>query len=454
MPINHVVVLMLENRSFDHILGDVPGVAGVDQGHPRSNSFNGVKYQQEPGASRIVTLDPHHEWPHVIAQVADGNGGFVGDYGRSYPQATTQQLSEVMRYHGASTLPALHKLAENFTVCDHWYAPVPGPTWPNRLFAMSGTSLGRVTMPEGAFAWNIHWYSQTSIFDRLNEKRKNWKVYYGDFPLSFLLVHNWQPENVARHHPMTAFYTDAASANPAEFPDFAFIEPEYFPPGPNDAHPPHDIESADALVASVYNALRANEALWKETLLVVLFDEHGGFYDHEPPIEAVPPDANRGDGFDFTKTGVRVPAILVSPFAEHKVISTPFDHTSLLKFLIDKWGLGPLYNRTAHARTFAGDLLTAPRAEATMPASIIVPPQPASIAPPAFERVSHNQSSMIAFSHALESMVGEADTTVAARGKYMLSNAQSQADVALDRVDSFVENMKARARESDTAAKK
>src|SRR5262249_7095519 len=194
------------------------------------------------------------------------------------------------------------------------------------------------------------WYSQITIFDRLNEVGKDWRVYFGDFPLSFLLVNQWKPENVARHHHMREFFVDVRG--PAEkFPSFAFIEHQYFSPGANDDHPPHDIHSGDVLVADVYNAIRKNDALGKETLLVVLFDEHGGFYDHEPPIPTVPPDSNHGDGFDFRKTGLRVPALLVSPFAGQKVVPTPFDHTSLLKYLIDKWGLGSLGNRTAKANS-------------------------------------------------------------------------------------------------------
>lgn len=98
-----------------------------------------------------------------------------------------------MQYHADGTLPAFHTLAASFTICDHWHASVPGPTWPNRLFVMSGTSLGRVKMPNGIMSLNLHWYDQPTVFDRLNEKKKDWKVYFGDTPLSFLLVHQWEP---------------------------------------------------------------------------------------------------------------------------------------------------------------------------------------------------------------------------------------------------------------------
>src|SRR5262249_40736024 len=148
----------------------------------------------------------------------------VRDFAETYPHSTREERTQVMRYHALDSLPALHTLARHFLVCDHWYASVPGPTWPNLLFSMSGTSLGRVSMPEGLFSWNVHWYDQPTIFDRLNERKKSWKVYFTDFALSFLLVHQWEPANVAKYHRMTRFYEDAAS-EPSLFPEFSLIEP-------------------------------------------------------------------------------------------------------------------------------------------------------------------------------------------------------------------------------------
>ncbi|HVN89445.1 MAG TPA: alkaline phosphatase family protein [Candidatus Binataceae bacterium] len=443
MPINHVILLMLENRSFDHLLGATPGVNGVDHAAPRSNIYNGATYKQEPGAGRNVCPDPRHEWEHVVAQIADHNGGFVADFARSYPNAGPDQYREIMRYHDHGSLKALHTLADNFTVCDRWYAPVPGPTWTNRLFAMSGTSLGRVAMPEGPLAWNLHWYSQSTIFDRLNEVAKEWRVYFGDFPLSFLLVNQWKPENVARHHHMREFFVDVRG-KAKDFPSFVFIEPQYFSPGANDDHPPHDIHSGDVLIADVYNALRKNDELWQESLLVILHDEHGGFYDHEPPVAMVPPDSNHGDGCDFTISGLRVPAVLISPYAARGVNSTQFDHTSLLKYLIDMWNLGPLYNRTAKANSIAGALSPKPRLDQT-PTFIQIDPIPALEAPANCDRLSRNQSAIVALSHALETTIDEDLATVAARSKYMLSSAQSHVDVAIDRVESFIAKLSAKA---------
>lgn len=217
------------------------------------------------------------------------NAGFIEDYATAYPMLNEDGRAEVMKYHALGQLSALHALAQNFTVCDHWFASVPGPTWANRLFLMSGTSLGRVGMPAGLMDLNLHWYDQPTLFDKLNDCGIDWAVYYGDTPLSLLLTHQWEPRNVACYRPMRHFFTDVGG-EADKFPAFSFIEPAYLDPGANDDHPSHDVLAGEALIAGVYNALRANEALWQSSLLLVLFDEHGGFYDHVPPPACVPPD--------------------------------------------------------------------------------------------------------------------------------------------------------------------
>jgi phospholipase C len=340
----------------------------------------------------------------------------------------------VMKVHDYGTLPAFHALVDNFLVCDRWFASVPGPTWVNRLFALSGTSLGRVKMPNGSMNLNLHWYDQTTVFDRLNEMGRSWKVYYGDAPLSFLFVHQWSPENAIRHHHMQAFYQDAAG--PADdFPDFSFIEPAYMEPGANDAHPPHDIVECDQLVGKVYNAIRTNDALWKSTLLIVLFDEHGGFFDRVPPPVAVAPDHHQEE-YDFKRLGVRVPAILVSPYVANDVCSRIFDHTSMLRYLKKLWGLGDLGARTARALTF-DDLVKGPFRGDT-PDDITevtkLDPTPAV----ALSALTDHQAALVAMSHNLESMSDDDPQIVAARSRHVLSGPQSQIDAAVDRVDGFM----------------
>lgn len=446
-PIEHVIVLMLENRAFDHVLGDCPKVK-QKAGHAPDglNQYGGKRYPQQAGAARRIADDPHHDLPDVMVQLSGhrsvkANGGFVLDYARNYPNLAAP--GEVMKYHGYGALPAIQSLAEAFTVCDRWHASVPGPTWPNRLFAMSGTSLGRVKMPNGVLSLNLHWYDQPTVFDRLNEKRKEWKVYFGDTPLSFLLVHQWEPENVARHHHMTHFYSDAAG-DPKNFPSFAFIEPAYLSPGANDAHPPHDIVEADLLIARVYNAIRANEELWRSSLLVVLFDEHGGFYDPiHPEKTAIAPD-HHTEEYDFTQYGVRVPALLVSPYSPNSVYSELLDHTSLLKYLQNKWGLGELGARAAHAASFAPALQGSARTDT--PNSVDTG-HPSAEPAAAQDALTGHQAALVALSQHLETMGGEDAAIVAARSRQVLSGAQSQMDAAVDRVEAFIAHRKSNARQ-------
>ncbi|HEX4267436.1 MAG TPA: alkaline phosphatase family protein [Steroidobacteraceae bacterium] len=441
--IEHVIVLMLENRAFDHVLGDCAKIKSK-LGHAPDgvNQYSGSTYPQRSGAARQVVDDPDHDTSDVLVQLqgfgsVTTNGGFVLDYARNYPSLADP--GEVMRYHAEGTLPAIQTLAATFTVCDRWHASVPGPTWPNRLFAMSGTSLGRVKMPSGIMSLNLHWYDQPTVFDRLNEQRKDWRVYFGDVPMSLLLVHQWDPENAARHLHMTDFYKDAAGdAN--DFPAFALIEPSYLSPGANDAHPPHDIVDADVLVARVYNAIRSNEELWASSLLVVLFDEHGGFYDPVQPPAAIPPD-HHVEEYTFTQYGVRVPAILVSPFAANGFYSEVLDHTSLLKYLQDKWGLGDLGARTASAKSVA------PALQGKSVAAVLPGLQVArSAGPPAITptALSDHQSALVALSQHLEAMTDEDPNVVAARSRQVLSGPQSQIDVAVDRVEAFIAQQKTR----------
>jgi phospholipase C len=457
IDIQHVVLLLLENRSFDHILGDCPNVEGVRSTPTpaHENALDGQTYKQEPGAGRFVVPDPHHELEHVMVQLSfddkgSPNAGFVRDYVTSYPNQTSDDdvRKEIMRYHQFGSLSALHQLASEFTVCDRWHASVPGPTWANRLFAMTGTSLGRVSMPEGYFPTDIHWYDQPTIFDRLNDAGRTWNVYYGDFPLSFLLVNQREPRNVYHHRKMTEFYSDAASTDPDVFPNFAFIEPAYFPPHANDDHPPHDVFAGDQLIANVYNALRANAELWSKTLLVVAFDEHGGFYDHVEPPGAVAPD-HHNEEYSFLQYGVRVPVVLVSPWVKKgDVCGTLFDHTSLLKYMTDLWRLGALGERVRNANTFRSILADNPRTDAPTSISASTPasnPSPTASVP-VLPSLTGQQKSLLALSHLLEVEADENPSVVTSRNRQLLSGPQPQIDVACDRVDSFVSKLTAKMR--------
>jgi phospholipase C len=371
-PIRHVIVLFLENRSFDQMLGcfkeKYPELDGVDPATPHTNvDTTGRRFAQMPTRVRQMPSDkthlwdPHHEVEHVHEQIEgeaarpEKMGGFVLNFAKCYPDSTADARQYIMDYYPRGFLPGLHSLAEDFTICDHWFSSLPGPTWPNRFFALSGTSNGRVNMPEdGTHHLDFPGFlqqSQVTIFDRLNEKGIHWKSYFHDVPQSWVMRRPRLPHNAARYFYIRELFNDARGPE-EDFPQFCYIEPDFMGFQQNDDHPPHDVLKGEKLIADVYNAVRGNLDLWHSTLLVVFFDEHGGFYDHVYPPNAVPPDAHCKE-FGFRQLGVRVPALLVSPYVGRRVEPRQLDHTSLLKYLTEKWALGPLGQRTAEATSIA-----------------------------------------------------------------------------------------------------
>jgi phospholipase C len=358
--INHVVLLLLENHSFDQMLGAlqqvIPEVDGVTPAlaATRSNlTTEGVAIYQHETTERQMAFDPHHEHVNAMAQIKDHNSGFVSDFQNAYKnQLSHTDLQDVMGYYPLDFLPALHPLGREFTFCDRWFSSLPGPTWPNRFFALSGTCAGQPLMPSGTAMLQLHWYreqTQPTIFSRMTERGVPWRIYHYDFPCSLVLTRQRQPENLAHYSAIDDFFRDAAGKE-SNFPALTFIEPQYFGVGQNDDHPPHNVMKAEKLVADVYNAIRSNPDLWASTLLVVVYDEHGGFYDHVEPPPTIAPDGQTAS-WSFDQLGVRIPALLISPRCKQRVEHTQFDHTSVLKYLQDKWSLGSLGERTAQAKS-------------------------------------------------------------------------------------------------------
>src|SRR6266576_923184 len=324
-PIRHIVLLLLENQAFDRMLGcfrsvypELEGVKPLGSAPYSNADSDGVAYVQKPTETKQVTPDPKHEVRFVFEQLQNNNGGFVLDFERNYPNSSSAARQEIMGYHPLDFLPALHTLALEFTICDHWFSSLPGPTWPNRFFALSGTCHGQPLMPEGWRDPQLATYfdqTQDTIFDRLDEADESWRVYYYDFPSSLLLTHQRRPENLAHYHRVDDFYRDCA--HEPDFPAFVFIEPKYFGADQNDDHPPPPpAEPPDDLAARI---------------------------DPEDPSAV----------FHFDRLGVRVPAVLVSPWVGKRVESTQFDHTSLLKYMTEKWSLGPLGRRTGNATSLS-----------------------------------------------------------------------------------------------------
>ncbi len=410
-PIEHVVVLVLENQSFDRLVGLTTGVDGVDPQALRSNpeTLSGATIWQNPASKAAkynparMDFDPKHDYEDVIQQIQQGCAGFVNNFVGAYPKGNPL---EIMAYYGADYLPALNTLAQQFVICDHWFCSVPGPTWPNRFFVNTGTSLGHVDMPSLAHfdpAW--HNYNQPTVFERLSEAdpKISWRIYFHDFSQTVLLSR--QLPYASNYRYMPSFYEDCQDA--AGFPQYAFIEPKYFWPGENDQHPDSDIRRGDALIASVYNALLGNKELWNSTLFVILYDEHGGFYDHVDPSEApyktkaIPPDAHKTppSNFGFDLFGPRIAAVMVSPWLDSGVLHGIYDHTSLLKYLTKKWGLGVLGNRVAAANNFADELVWRTSARSSVPikfalSDIPEDPKPAGL--------TEGQGALVSFSRYLE----------------------------------------------------
>jgi phospholipase C len=352
--IDHVIVVMLENRSFDHMLGYLslnggrPDIDGLRPGF--SNEYQGRTYPVHHLDTTAVGVDPDHSASAVDAQVAGGSmGGFAESLmtTRAGREVQGGDLAPVMGYYDGADVPVYDHLAEEFAVCDRWFSSVPGATWPNRLYALCGRAAGsRDDLPPHVPPL----YRQPSFVRHLDAHGVSWRWYSFD-PATLRLA---DARYVLGHHQQFAYFSTtglpwrtvlnvSVSANVACFledaargtlPSLSWIDPAFTSFNPlgfpvNDDHPAADIKDGQDLVLAVYDALAASPQ-WDSSLLVIVYDEHGGFFDHVPPPEA--PD---DDPLTFGRYGVRVPAIIVSPWVEPRsVSSTLFDHTSIIKTIL------------------------------------------------------------------------------------------------------------------------
>jgi hypothetical protein len=278
-------------------------------------------------------------------------------------------------------------------------------------------------------------------------------VYFGDVPQSLVLLRQRWPHNAIHYRLMDGFIADVQGPE-SSFPAYTFIEPNYFKGEQNDDHPPHSTMRAQRLLGKVYNALRKNEQLWNSTLLVVLYDEHGGFYDHVEPPSAIRPDEHT-DEYTFDRLGVRVPALLISPWVDRGILSTQFDHTSLLKYLIDKWNLEPLTERDRQATSIAGAIRTSRRPSSDTPKTVPVPVLNMRLAATQLphgaaqdmtpdeltEPINDLQRSLIAFTQYLEQNEMPPET----RPKMMAVGPLAEEQLAKERVERFLAQQKAKA---------
>ncbi len=330
--IDHIVVVMMENRSFDHYFGAL----SLEEGHPVDGLTGGEQNPTTGGEpigvhnlDHFVTEeDPPHSWNRSRTQWNEGlNDGFV----RAYEDGGATGLDEVMGYYVRDQLATFYQLADQYVVCDRWFCSVMGPTWPNRFYLHLGTSDGQQGNDEVS--------GLPSIFDRLADAGVSHRYYYSGLP--FPLVYGTlfdSPHMVG----IEEFFADAQDGN---LPGFCMVEPVLTALNTigNDDHPPADVAEGQAFIASVYHAL-AQSPNWERTLLIITYDEHGGFYDHVSPPEtydALP---------DFRQLGFRVPSLVVGPQVRKGCINNQvFDHTSVLATVTKRFGLEPLNERVAMA---------------------------------------------------------------------------------------------------------
>jgi phospholipase C len=408
--INHIVVLMLENRSFDHMLGSLYADRGnvSTAGQP----FEGLKGQESnPGKNGNVPVfqikstdanaylmpgaDPGEGYTATNAQLFGSNNaptppnatnnGFVNDFAYTLTWEKNEKWSivpgttpnNIMGVFTPDMLPVLSALARGYAVCDHWFGSVPTETLPNRAFVCAGTSQGHMDDKTKS-------YTCPSIFGLLSTHNIDWAIYGYDTPP--LTRQNFTDTTNADEHHFGLFADFKTAAANGALPPFVFLEPSWGATG-NSQHPNYNVALGEQLIHDVYYALR-NGPNWKDTLLIITYDEHGGCYDHvAPPLGAVPPDNSAGEfGFDFRRFGPRVPTVLISPLiAEGTVFRVaanemPLDHTSVLKTVEKRWNLPALTARDAVALDIGAVLtLAAPRSDdplkgVAVPASAAMPP--------------------------------------------------------------------------------
>ena len=423
MPaLTNIFVLLLENRSFDHMLG-FSGLTGTDPDTQQPTKINGLSgteinhyrgqtYRTMPQASETMPVDPGHEFLDVLEELCGANAaaapggaypkidnsGFVSDYAVSHSSDEGNAPGDygaILRCFAPEQLPVLNALAKNFLLCDNWHASMPGPTWPNRLFACAASSNGLDHSPSTGEMIILEMidgleFKNGSIFDRLKEKsEKPWRIFAGDeFPLVSALKGIDPYFDISRYDD---FATEVAK------PDYpwllTWIEPNYGDTfngtfqGGNSQHPLDGVTPGEKLIKDAYEAIR-NSPHWETSLLIVTWDEHGGFYDHVAPPAATPPgDTEPGSKFNqynfaFDRYGVRVPAVIVSPLIPaNRIDHQLYDHSSIPATIEAAFQLQPLTARDAAANTML-PRLTLDVARSDAPKTLPLPAQPGAAPPP------------------------------------------------------------------------
>lgn len=394
MPqISHVFVLLLENRSFDSVFGwsnltgttadGTPTFANGLSGNITNVGRSGTSYLLRRGSPYFLGFDPGHEFTDVCVQLCGNSVASADDVeddrltltNGAYPTLTPDtsltgfcstyedlkgNVGDAFSAFTPDQLPVLNFLARNYAVCDSWFSSMPGPTWPNRFFAVAGTSSGLDHSPNDARVIEaifgglpIFNFPNGTVFSKMGPT--DWLVVQGDVAQVRAIagMHNHRDRFIAMPDFLSQLGSGTLSAK------FIFIEPTYdakndFRTG-NSMHPAGDVRQGELLVKTLYDALTGS-TYWNDSVLVIAFDEHGGFFDHVRPPPAVRPNtpdsAELNDHqFMFDRYGVRVPALVVSPFVNPGTIDhTLYDHTSILKTVDKLLGLNGALNLSMRVR--------------------------------------------------------------------------------------------------------
>ncbi|XP_038984341.1 non-specific phospholipase C6-like [Phoenix dactylifera] len=384
-PIQAIVVLVLENRSFDHMLGwmkkafnsSLDGLTGTECNHRSTQDPNSPSICVSDDAL-YVDPDPDHSFQGVKEQVfGSGATPSMSGFAEQALAISEDMATTVMKGFKPENLPVFASLVQEFAVFDRWFSSLPGPTQPNRLFLYSATSHGATRHDK----WKLlRGYPQKTIFDSLHDDGLDFNIYFESAPTTLFYRRLRKLKYASKFHKFGTFMNHARDGRLARL---SVLEPRYFDLGrspANDDHPSHDVANGQKLVKDVYEALRASPQ-WNESLLIITYDEHGGFYDHvaTPNLGIPSPDGIVGPepySFGFDRLGVRVPTIAVSPWIQKGTVVTrpngptpnsEFEHSSIPATIKKLYNLTSdfLTRRDAWAGTFESILseLTLPRAD-------------------------------------------------------------------------------------------
>jgi phospholipase C len=329
--IKHIIVAMVENRSFDHLLGWLPGADGMQDGLVYADATGALHptYTLSPDFQGCGLADPDHTWEGGRVELNDGacDGWLLAN-----PDLYS------IGYYRQQDIPFLGRGAADWTVCDRYFASIMAPTFPNRFYLHCGVTdrLDNSVLPS----------TLPTIWDRLAAAGVSHKYYFSDVPFLGL----WGSRYAGISRPFAEFIADCATG---ELPAVSYVDPRFAGAElglSGDYHPLGDIRVGERWLYEVYRAVTTSPK-WRHTLLVITFDEWGGFFDHVTPPSA--PDVSPA----FELLGFRVPTLLISPFARRgHVDSGVYDHTSILKLIEWRWNLAPLSVRDAGASNLADAL--------------------------------------------------------------------------------------------------